>query len=351
MNWFFFLYLVVQLIHYFHYQNFNNFLSDTTQAFTFYIIFHVVLKHSDDNYRNSIIAGLLITVALSSLISVYQFFVDTYFFRFGVERPAFGGIFRGNGVFLSDHIQAYFLIPAIFYILLFCKKSLLRDSILILMILGLIVSFHRMSIIAFIVLFLIYLVKIKNKSFKKVFVFFLIIGVIGYLSVKDSLLSSDIYQERISEDTGTYRMLFIAIAIDGIINKPIIGQGTRFSPEYFNMVYAYGFGKETASGRGGGIHNSYLLLGYFQGVPVMLLFIIFLIMTVKYFLKLFDLNNEQLYFFVSLHVIMFMLAGMTNGFIIGSEVGILMGISMALGLKNYLMQKLYDISEVKNYNK
>jgi len=302
---------------------------------TFFLVLYVVVITVDDQMAKVICWSLILVSAVSSLIGIYQFFGDPMFFRYGVARPAFAGFVRANGVFSSDHIQAYWLIAGLNVVLLTVRRKAARFVLGGLFVAGLVLTFHRMSWIVFSILMLVYLVRVRKVTlvtwWSAATVVVGMVLVLSSTSLMETFGETAFVRERLTEGTGGYRVLFTAIALTNVPDHPILGVGTVKSSAYYSTVRAEGLSEQEARGEYGGIHNTYLQLAYFKGVPVALVFVAFLLVGMKELWKVRPDENAYAYL-GSTEIVKFAIAGMTNGLVLGSQIGILMAILVGVGI-------------------
>lgn len=306
----------------------------STEA-TFFLALYVVAVIVTGQTAKVICWSLILVCVISSLIGIYQFFVDPSFFRYGVSRPAFGGFLRANGVFSSDHIQAYWLIAAINVVLLTVPKGATRVALGGLFAVGLVLTFHRMSWIVFAILMMLYWARVRRVELVTWWgVATLVVGVSLMLPATDlveDLGDTSFVRERLTQDTGSYRLLYTVLALTGLPDHPIVGVGSVTSSAYYSGAREQGLSEEEARGEYGGIHNSYLQIAYFKGVPVALAFLAFLLLGMKDLWRL--RPDENVYGYLGLtEIVKFALGGMTNGLVLGSHIGLLMAILMGTAI-------------------
>jgi hypothetical protein len=293
--------------------------------------------------------SFLVVALVTTAFGFMQFFVDPYFFRYGVERSAFGGMLRANGIFSTDHIQAYFLVSAFFLTLFILKKGPKKYFLLGMFFTGIVLSFHRASLLITILLIILYIYKIKGGAKTLMIGSIVVVSCLMILSSTLPIIErTSFYQERLSEDTGTYRMFFVYLAINSIPNHFLTGIGSTETNEYYTEVSKSGFGEKAAMGAEGGIHNTYLLLAYLKGVPVALIFIVFLISAIVFFWKI--SKEKSGFYLVVFEILKFALASLTNQILLGSETGLLLAIFMGAGIAIYRKQNLRERINEENLN-
>jgi O-antigen ligase len=313
----------------------RDFVINMTVEGTFFLVLYVVATTVSRKGIRVIVVSIIAICLISSLVGILQFFVDTDFFRYGVERPAFGGKLRSNGVFATDHVQAYWLIAGMNLSMLTIRTRWLSTAASVLLGIGLILTFHRMSWLVASVLAAIYLVRVQRMGF----VPWLAVGTVvlasvvtvPYTNLARDVTGSALVQERLTEDTGGYRLLFTGLVLASIPNHPILGVGSASSSEYYSMVIAEGLSEETARGEYGGIHNTYLQIAYFKGLPIGLLFVIFLVAGMRHLSRA-PVKSHVYGYLGFAEILKFGLACLTNGILLGSGLGILMAIHLGMAI-------------------
>lgn len=326
---------LVDVIHLSRELSFRELVINVTVEGTFFLVLYVVAVTVDDRMARVVGWSLMLVCAVSSLIGIYQFFGDPMFFRYGVARPAFAGFVRANGVFSADHVQAYWLIAGLSVVLLTVRRKALRIVLEGLFVTGLILTFHRMSWIVFSILMLAYLARVRKVTlvtwWSAATAVAGMVVLLSATSLVETFGKTAFVRERLTQGTGGYRVLFTAIALTSVPDHPVLGVGTAKSTTYYSTVRAEGLSEQEARGEYGGIHNTYLQLAYFKGVPVALVFVAFLLLGIKGLWKV--RPDESAYAYVGFtEILKFALAGMTNGLMLGSQIGILMAILVGVGV-------------------
>jgi len=342
-----FLSIIVDIIHTIDILSLKDIILDTTKILTFLVIYLVLKRTADSEMLKVVGKALLIVCAISSLIGIYQFLIDPFFFRIGSERIAFAGHLRSNGVFGAEYMQSYFLIPGIVVALFTIRNDLLKYSLISLFSLGIIFTFHRMSWIIAIFLFTLYLIKIKKKNAWQIIAVgvYLVVALMYFSSIFSLNLAqisgSSVVKERLLEETMSDRMGYYTMALEKIPQSWLIGFGSKKS-----KVYYYGMLEvepSYASGRKGGIHNVYLAIAFYQGIPVMVLYTFFVILAFYNFWNLSKFKHI-FYFIPALETIKYILLNITNGFLLYKDLGLLLAIFLGTGVAIY--QKNIDMSNV-----
>jgi hypothetical protein len=342
-----FLSIIVDIIHTIDILSLKDIILNTTKIFTFLVIFLVLKRTADREMLRVAGKALLIVCTISSLIGIYQFLIDPFFFRIGSERIAFAGHLRSNGIFSAEYLQSYFLIPGIVVVLFTVRNNLLKYSLIALFSVGIIFCFHRMSWSIAILTFTLYLIKVKKKNAWQIIAVgvSLVVALMYFSSIFSLNLTkigrSSLVQERLLSDTMTGRIGYFTMILEKIPQSWLIGFGSKKS-----KVYYYGMLEvepSYASGERGGIHNVYLAIMFYQGIPIMILYTFFIILAFYNFWTLAKFKHI-FYFIISLEVLKYILLNITNGFRLNSDLGLLLAIFLGTGVAVY--QKNINMNSV-----
>ena len=328
---------LIGVFHTFQILSLKDLIVDSTHIFTFLIIFIMLKRYADEGMIRTFCKSLIIVCIISSLISVYQFLINPTFFRLGSEREAFGGLLRANGIFHAEYIQSYFLISGILTTLFTVRSKLLKYTYIGFFLFGIIFTFHRMSWLMTIFLFVMYLIVIKKIKFLPVILsgggLIILILMISpkIIPVVDVIRSSHLVEKRLLTDTITFRFKIYKMVMDNISKRWVIGCGTRKSDIYYQGMMKVTADKEWAKAEVGGIHNGYLHIMFLKGVPAVIIFLMFLIFGIFYFGQL--ISVKHIFYFIPLfEVSKFMLANMTNVFLLSGDLGLLLAIFIGVGV-------------------
>jgi len=342
-----FLSIIVSVIHTIGVLSLKDVILNTTKILTFLVIYLVLKGTADREMLKVAGKALLIVCTISSLIGIYQFLIDPFFFRTGSERIAFAGYLRSNGVFSSELIQSYFLIPGIVVVLFAIHNNLSKYSLIALFSLGIIFTFHRMSWIITILTLTLYFIKVKRKNVWQIIaVGVYLVVALTYFSSTFSLNLTNIsrsapVQERFLQKTMSGRISYYTMVLKKIPQSWLIGFGSRKSKAYY-----YGMLEvepSYASGEKGGIHNGYLAIAFYQGIPVVILYTFFIILALYNFWTLAKFKHI-FYFIISLEVLKYILLNITNGLPLNSDLGLLLAIFLGTGAAVY--QENIDMNSV-----
>lgn len=123
----------------------------------------------------------------------------------------------------------------------------------------------------------------------------------------------------------TGRLKFYNMVLENYDKIFLTGVGSKSSPLYYFGMMGVGVGEEWARGETGGIHNGYLHVLFFYGMPTFLLFCLMLFAMMKEFMRGY-INNNNFLFFPFLFILIYCLMNLTNAFPITEDFGFLLGI-------------------------
>lgn len=317
-----------------------------------FIVFYYTAKNTVDlGFVKAVFYSILCVGIFSSLVSIIQFFIDPYFMRTGGGRVAFAGKLRSDGLFAAEYTQSYFLIPAIMVTLTTIKNKC-RYLLVGVFLIGILLTFHRMSwIITSLTIAGYYLLCASKRE--KIFAIgsilalslitlFMVLSLQTVLNVNSDFLNERLFDDTISGRTSIYEMAFRRIQ-----NTWLFGVGSvRTNVYYADIIKSGDVG--VATGETGGIHNLFLNMGYFYGLPVVISFCLFLISTMIFFAKKIH-RFGSFYFVPTATVGMFILANLSNWFYLNTEVSLLL--SIILGISVAVNQKQLNIHEIIVFKK
>lgn len=327
--------IIMNIFHSFNILEVKDVILNTTQILTFLVIYLMLKNTADQGMIKAVFKSILIVCAISSVIAMYQFFVNPFWFRIGSERVAFSYLLRPNGIFFSEYDLSYFLVTGVLVALLTVRRSLIRYILIGIFMAGVVLSFHRMSWIVCMLLFALYFVLIKQISMRKVMVMvgitlIIYLSYLYFTSMIYYLLDSPIYQERVAQDTATGRMEIYRWVISKLPDYWLTGYGSSLSSEYYFGMRQLGFSKKWALGNEGGIHNGFLVILFLYGLPAAIFLSYFLFQAYRYFFNL--LRSESKFYFVPYFVVlMYVISNLTNAFLFHNEVGLILSIFLGIG--------------------
>jgi hypothetical protein len=295
---------------------------------------YVIIKRNADSGMIRVLGKSVVIVAvLSTAVAVMQFVYDPWFMRVGSALDAFGGRYRSNGVFLAEYFHSYMCVAAFMITLVGVPKGALRKFLIGTELVGILLSFHRMSWIVTIVVFLTYLMLHKRQSFKRLMVmlpvifaglFFLTMEVFPIVS---TFQQSSFYKGRIAENTMETRYKLNQLVLENINQIYLWGSGGNRSKLYYYLILQAGMGTDWATGTKGGFHNLFIYYLFYYGGPFVIIFCVMLLMMGFYFWKQVRLKRA---FFLGplLFIIMIILMNMTNAIAFESDFGFYVAVFM-----------------------
>jgi hypothetical protein len=288
-------------------------------------------RRGDEELVELLIKGLIVTAVISSIVAVIQFTVAENFLRVGNARIAFGSKVRSNGIFYAEYTNSYFLIAATVAVLLFVQSKTRRKILVSLFVLGILLSFHRMSWIITVIVFALYLIYVRKQSVVRIASMATVIGAVAFIiSSSSTFRRSDLVRSRIEEDTMSDRFKYYTMVVDNANKVFWTGAGTLKSSLYYYGMLGVGQSVEWARGEWGGIHNLYLETLFLYGGPTALLYLILIFSAMKDFHKAIGTHGDALFFPLSF-VVMYLIMNLTNSFPLGSDVGFLFGVLIGCG--------------------
>lgn len=343
------LYLLANIIHTRNVLTMREIAASYTNLLVFPVIYLVLKRTADFGMMKTIFSALLIVCVITSIIGIYQLFLDQDFMRIGSSYLAFGDLIRSNGIYRVDFLQGSFLLIGVVVTFITIRRRIGKIILILLFLVGIATTFHRTTWFITIVVFIVYFIKGKKLKlwqltatsiFSVIFLyFFLQVNPLFLKPFEDSLFVKD----RLGMDTWTDRVLLYEIVLSRMPGNFFFGVGGVKSEVYLQDVLSAGGSIDVASGERGGVHNLYLLTAFFYGVPVALFFTIFCISCFVYFWR--KANHKQKFYFIPLSIILtYILQNLLNMFYLYHDFGILMaiflGISIAVNRKNFDLDSL-----------
>jgi hypothetical protein len=310
--------------------------------FTFLTVYLTVKRFADPTFLKVVAYSTLILVLTSAVIGLYQFLVSNTFFVVGLTRIAVKDLIRINGVFSQEYFQSYFAISGGIVALYFIRRKYPKLLVIGLMMIAVLLTFHRMSFLIFLILLLIYWSYEYPQYRKYLILGMAVVGSFIFLTGVSLLTSAEeslgVFSSRVFDDTVTGRMAVYAMVIRRFPAIWLVGVGSVFTTTYFGDMQSSG---ETwmALGTTGGIHNLYLNVLYFYGLPVVVCLVLFLISGARFYFALVRAKHH-FYFIPGALFLMFILANFSNWFYLSTEFGLFLaiyaGLFAGLYVKGYL---------------
>ncbi len=293
------------------------------------LVIYVLLKrYADQTHLRVLFYSAIILAVVTSLVAVVQFAVDPWFLRVGDTRLAFGGHLRSNGVFWSEYMHSYFLVLALVLVIVFVKRAGTKILLSSLFVLGILLSFHRMSWAVTGVVGCLYLILARRQPVWKLVtvtavLLFLFYGMFSeFFPMARTVESSAVFQERLSSNTMSSRFKYFGMVIDQFDKIFIWGAGSKTSSLYYYGMLSTGIvDRDWALGRKGSIHNLYLEILFLYGLPVAAAFCAALVAILHYFIIRFRRGASSALLAI-LFFTMFILMNLTNAFPLDGQFGV-----------------------------
>ncbi len=305
-----------------------NFLESLNIIVLIYAVQIIVSKESINIIGKCIIFAGIFTV----LVGIIQVAHDPFFMRIGDLRRAYGSVMRANGIFTSENYNSCFMILSVAWVLYTIPKGLFRLILLGLLSLGVFLTFHRMSYLILAFVFAVYFLTIEKIRIDRL----ILMGLMGICTIlvitilfNREIMNSKVVQERLAEDQGGRLGYYIMVG-DYIGQKPVLGFGGKNNPVYFESMLRITRESNRATGTTGGIHNSYLSIMFYFGIPAFIFYTAFVLSSILYFAKL---STYHIFFSIPLVLgLFYAIGGMTNSYLFHRFPAILYAIHLGLGM-------------------
>ncbi len=293
------------------------------EPITFLLLYQVSRRFVDEVILNKIIHSIIIMASINALVSIVQVFLDPYFMRTGIPRIAYGNVFRAFGFFPSEYVLGGFQLIALFSTFSVINKAVIKYSVIALLIVSIVLTFHRLDLLIMIAGVLFYVMRFlklgKAVPIVAVLLLFFIAVIPGYLVMKSMTGESALVQERLADDTISGRLKQFSVVISELPKYPL-GLGSYDNPIYQKLMIENKMTKSVVDSYGVqrpvglGVHNGFLGAGIQYGVIGMLVFTIYLWKLLIYFYKRTSKSNPvTLIPFFS--VFIWLLSNVSNGII------------------------------------
>jgi len=320
-------------------------LKTIIDAIAFLIIIVALRLMADKPSYDVIGKSIIIGAIASSIISVLQLVVNPYFLRIGDNRMAFGDFMRSNGIFSTEYFNSYYLIIAISWVLVTVKSTISKVILVGLFTLGVLCSFQRMSWIILALVIVIYFFAIKKIALEKM----LLTGLVSFavlLSISifyyQDIVNSTLVKERLT-DSVDGRKGYYSMVLENIGKKPLFGYGDLQNEVYYVNLLRITRDRDRATATTGDLHSGYFSSLFLYGVPASVCFLLFVLLSVNYYAKLFV---RSLYYIIPFFVsIIYMIGNLTNTFLFLKYIAVLYAIHMGIGMG---LKKIKDQTQHQN---
>ncbi|MFK5894213.1 MAG: hypothetical protein QM504_13410 [Pseudomonadota bacterium] len=299
---------------------FKTIFSVSWEYITFILVYLVSKHYIRQPVYDNLLKSIIIVAVISSIFAIIQFFLNNDFYRISPDqgRSAFGGILRSTGVFQNEYEQGYFLILGVFILL---TKSQFKWKLILIgtLVLGVLLTFHRVDMAMLFLLFLLYFHWFRPKFFLLFLTgLFLIGSVIGtvYIVYEDQITNSSVVKERLGKDSGGREKQFASV-LNKMADKPL-GYGAYENKQYKELMVQIGSYISFINEEGQWdkspltVHNGYLAVGTKYG-PLTMLFFIMFILNLLFQLKKMSQKKQPETLIPFIMVMIWLIANMTNG--------------------------------------
>lgn len=279
----------------------------------FIVVYHFLKREITPSVREAIIRAVVLVSIVVAAIAVYQILVDSSFMVICSPRMAFGRFIRSTSIFPGEYEVGYLLVFSSIVVLVRYRQGIISYSILLLLFIGLITTFHRLVWIIYVVCMLIYLCFCSTRAVAAgAICFFILVCLIAlsYFILPDTFDDAfekkgvrEFTEGRLLEDTLTGRLNQYRVGIKAIPKHPF-GVGGYNSTDYHNLM-----GRNyhiTRRGKAGVIHNGYIATSIYYGFVAMCCLLGMHVLMLSHFWKKIDYSNlETVYpFFIVLIVVL-----------------------------------------------
>ncbi|VAW65749.1 hypothetical protein MNBD_GAMMA09-3279 [hydrothermal vent metagenome] len=302
------------------------------EPLTFLLLFLYVKDIVTEKLLRTLLYAIVIMSVVNAFIALYQITIDVFFLRIGAPRVAFGGIYRSYGVFPTEYILGGLQVISVFIVATLLKKNSIKYPVIILLVMSLITTFHRLDLLIVMVCGLVYVSKYAKKKMSGPILMILSLGVAStvpaYIVYKSVAGESQFVSDRLSDDTVSGRFQQYAIVIKNM-PKHLLGLGSYEHPAYQKLMIDNNMTKSvmqpdgTKRAIGLGVHNGFLGVGIQYGVMAMLAFSLLLWKMFHYFLKRATRDNP-LSIIPLFAVAVWVLSNLSNGVIVFSSYNVML---------------------------
>ncbi|MFK7808595.1 MAG: O-antigen ligase family protein [Saprospiraceae bacterium] len=325
-------------------------VTNAIENVNFLVIIYALIIIIDKKTLELIAKAMIITAIFSCIISILQIGYHPLFMRLGDHRIAFGSLLRANGLFSAENYNSYFLIITMIWTLITVHKPILKWSLIGLFIVGVLITFHRMSYLIMSIIFAIYFLKLDKIRLDRVIILSLggatcLLALFVFFQAE--IMGSSFVQERMTDHVdgrkGYYTMVF-----DNIGDKPVFGFGGKKNDVYYQAMIRITGEMNRATGTTGGIHSGYFSTLFYYGIPACFFFTTFILLTIYYFGYM---TRYHLFFAIPfIMAIIYCIGSFTNTFLFDRYLAILFAIHIGVGMgARHMMEFIpHPINEKKS---
>ena len=300
-----------------------------TTALSFPLIYFTVKRATDDGFIEAFKNALFWVAGISSIVAIYQFVGDQNFFRVDTDfsRTAFGGFTRSTGVFRDDYIHAYVVFTALVWSFFSLENGTKKYILMGLFLIGIFVGFMRMGYVVT-AFFMVHAILFATSASKKLKVLIVSLSSIAAVLLVFAVFTSGVLESKMAQDRmmdGDTMELRFKLYQEGVtasfseLQGMLFGYGNTKSSTYYDSMYkATGGQTSWALGEVGSWHNLLVEILFFNGLPALVFFLLFIVNFLKYFFSLSRSYNSY-YYYVPAYIL--------TGYIIAN-------LTLDLGLEN-----------------
>lgn len=264
------------------------------ESLTFLLLLLFIRDIITEKLMRSFLYAIVLMAVINAVIALYQIGFDIFFLRTGPPRQAFAGLYRSYGVFPTEYILGGLQVITIFIVATFFKKNSFKYPVIILLIVSIITTFHRLDLLITMICGLVYVSKYAKKRLSGPLLMVLSLGtaatIPAYIVYKSMGGESKFVSERLADDTVTGRFKQFIIVLKNMPRHPL-GLGSYDHPAYQNLMIKNHMTKSVALPDGTrhavglGVHNGFLGAGIQYGILAMIIFSVLLWKMFHYFRK------------------------------------------------------------------
>ncbi len=244
-----------------------------------FIFFYVVRTFTSKELIRALFRVIIFLGIVTSIVSIYQFFIDAKFLRLAAYYMAFPGYNRASGVFMWPYDNGMFLLLSIYVTSYTFKNNRIKILLNSLFMTGMILIFTRgvwlaLLMISLLHAYIFYKSRLRNLLIALPLIVFLTTGVVSAYVIQKEFFTGEVWTERILKDTVSVRLAFYSFIVKAIPQKWVIGYGDVENNEvYFRGMVDAKQGLAWSLGRRGGIHNVILEEAFIKGIFVPFVYI------------------------------------------------------------------------------
>lgn len=333
-------YFIAGLTHLDDVLSLREFVASFSHLLTFFVIYLVLKYYADNGMIKTLFQTIVIVCAISSIVGIYQYAVDPEFLRIGLRFRAYGEAMRANGIYGAEYFQGSFLLTGLAIVLITIKSKFKKIPLVLLILVGIVCTFHRATWFITVLVLIMYMLMVIKMRLWKFAIICTVVSVVfySYLTFNPDFFTeyedTSFIEERLMVDTHTDRLMLYEMAINRIPQHFLFGVGSPASDVYLQGVLRAGGSLDVAMGEVGGIHNLYLLIAFFQGVPAALFFTLFCFTCLVFFLRR-VISSGVFFFAATTTIVTYFAQNLLNMLYIYGDFGLFLGIMLALSINVY----------------